>query len=209
MVMNRHKIVWSGFPGQPGYTNFYTGSSIVDSTPFKTFFNSAYNIAAGASGWLPANTILTFPSSGDQIEESTGALLGSWTGTAPTVLQSNATSNQNYSGAAGAQVQWLTSLVVNRRRVHGSTFLVPLLPVAMDAQGSIGTAALAQMKSAADALVTALAGELKVWSRPFVPGPNNPPIGQPGHKTPRAGANAQVIAARVPDLAVTLRSRRT
>lgn len=209
MVMNRHRIVWSNFPGAPGYTNIYTGTSIVDSTPLKTFFQFAYNMD-GTPGlaWLPNNATLTFPSSGDVIEEATGEIVDDWTGTAPSPLTSNATL-ANFAGGAGAQVQWLSSLIVAGRRVQGKTFLVPMLPVAMDQQGSLATATQTKIQAAAVALIIALAGELKVWSRPFVPDPlTNPPVGQPGHKTARAGANAQVISSRVPDIAVSLRTRR-
>lgn len=210
MVMNRHRIVWSNFPGAPGYTNFFTGSSIVDSTPFKTFLNAATNITGGGpSTWVPNGTQFTFPSSGDQIDESTGKITGTWTGTAPSALTSAATAGP-FAGPAGAQIQWLTSLIVNGRRVLGKTFLVPMLPLAMDNNGSLSTTAVANIKAAGDALIVALAGELKIWSRPFIPDPaTNPPVGAPGHKTARAGSNAQVISCRVPDLAVTLRTRRT
>lgn len=190
-MMNRHRIVWSNFPGAPGYTNFFTGTSVVDSTPFKTFFTGA--VGSGASCLLPSGTVLTFPSSGDQIEEATGKIVGTWTGTAPSVLTSGPHSN-NFPGGAGAQIQWLTSLIVAGRRVRGSTFLVPLVVTAYDSNGSLQTATQGAIQSAGTALIAALAGELKVFSRP------RPTI---------AGANAQVIASRVPDLAVSLRSRRT
>jgi hypothetical protein len=210
MVMNRHRIVWSNFPGAPGYTNFYTGSSIIDSTPFKTFMAAALNLGAGASQeQLPAGCTLTYPSSGDQIDESTGKITGAWSGTAPSPSTSLATS-ANFAGGAGAQVQWLSSLIVNGRRVQGKTFLVPMIPLAFDTQGSLNTTTQSRIQAAATALIVALAGELKVWSRPFVPDPaTNPPVGSPGHKTPRAGSNAQVISSRVPDIAVSLRSRRS
>jgi len=186
-MMNRHRVVWSNFPGAPGYTNFFTGTGIVDSTPFKTFFNSA------VGNYLPNGTTLTFPSSGDIINEATGQITGAWTGTAPTPLTSGAAAT-SFAGGAGAQVQWQTSLIVGGRRVLGRTFLVPLIPTAFDNNGSIGNTVLGLIKGAGDALILALAGELKVFSRP------RPTI---------AGANATVISCRVPDLAVSLRSRRT
>lgn len=190
-MMNRHRIVWSNFPGAPGYTNFFTGTGVTDSTPFKTFFTTA--LGSPATSLLPNGTVLTFPSSGDQVEEATGNVVGTWTGTAPTTYLSGTTAAV-FAGGAGAQIQWLTSLIVNNRRVRGATFLVPLLPAAYDTNGSLTTGVAGNIASAGTALIAALAGELKVWSRP------RPTI---------AGANAQVIACRVPDLAVSLRSRRT
>lgn len=190
-MMNRHRVVWSNFPGAPGYSNFFTGTGVTDSTPFKTFFSTA--IGSGATSILPNGTVLTFPSSGDQVEEATGQIVGTWTGTAPTTLVSSATAT-SYAGMAGAQCQWLTSLIVSGRRVRGATFLVPLLNQAFDSNGSLSTGTVGNIQSAATALIAALAGELKIWSRP------RPTI---------AGANATVIAARCPDLAVSLRSRRT
>lgn len=187
MTVNRVRVVWSNFPGAPGYTNLYTGTSITDYTPIRTFF-------AAFSTSLPASVSITVPTSGDQISESTGAITGSWTATVTGGAVSGSAGNSGaYSGSSGMQVQWLSTLIARGRRVQGKTFIVPGYSSIYDSNGSIATATLSAAQTAANALITALAGGLYVWSRPA-----------PGY----TGQIAAVTTARVPDIAVTLRSRR-
>lgn len=188
MTMNRVRVIWSNWPGAPGYSNFYVGTTITDHTPIRTFFNSL-------NGILPSAVTITVPTSGDQISEATGLITGSYSATVTGGPVSGAAGNSGaYAGMAGGQVQWQTSAVINGRRPLGKTFIVPLYSSGFDANGSLSPTALTTLQTAAAALITALSGELKVWSRP---------------KPSIAGANVTVTSARVPDLAIALRSRRT
>lgn len=184
MSMNRVRCLWQGWPGAPGYTNFYVGTSIVNQTEIRTFFNALITL-------LPSGLTITVPNTGDVVNEATGVVTGAWSGTANTVV--TATGAGNYAGPAGACVNWHTSLLVNGRRPIGRTFLVPIISSAMQTDGSLATTTVSTILTAANLLITNLAGELKVWSRP----------------TPTAaGQNVTVTSANVPDLAVVLRSRR-
>jgi len=188
MTMNRVRVVWSNWPGAPGYSNFYIGTTITDHTPIRTFFQALVN-------YLPSAVTITVPTSGDQISEATGAITGVYSATVTGGVVNGAAGNSGvYAGMAGAQVQWQTSAIINGRRPLGKTFIVPLYSTAFDSNGSIGVLPLAAIQAAGTALVAALSGEMKVWSRP------RPSI---------AGANVTVTGARVPDLAIALRSRRT
>lgn len=186
--MNRCRVVWSNWPGAPGYSNFYIGTTITDHTPVRTFFNALSTLFPAAVTW-------TVPTSGDQISEATGLITGAYTATVTGGTASGLGANTGtYAGMAGAQVQWQTSAIIAGRRPLGKTFLVPLYNTAFDANGSLSTTAVSTITTAATNLIAALSGEMKIWSRP------RPSI---------AGANVTVTSARVPDLAIALRSRRT
>jgi len=183
--MNRVRCLWQGWPGSPGYTNLYVGTGVINQTEIRTFFNAMVAL-------LPSGLTIQVPNTGDVVDEATGTITGAWTGAANTVV--TGTSATVYAGSAGACVNWRTSALIAGRRPIGRTFLVPLASAAFQNDGSIATASLSTIQTAATALITNLAGELKVWSRP------RPAI---------AGANVTVTSSNVPDLAVVLRTRRT
>ncbi len=188
MTMNRVRVTWTNFPGAPGYSNFYVGTTITDHTPIRTFFNALIT-------YLPASVQINIPTNGDQISEATGLITGAYSATVTGgVVQATAANTGAYSGASGAQVQWQTSAIVNGRRPLGKTFIVPGYGTMFDATGSLSSGFMSALATAGTNLIAALSGELKVWSRP------TPSI---------AGSNVTVTSCRVPDLAVTLRSRRT
>lgn len=149
---------------------------------------------------LPNGLTIQVPAVGDTVDDATGTVIGTWgVGTPPAVV--TGTSASVYAGQSGAVVHWLTTGLANGKRVRGRTYLVPLSTAAYDTQGSIATAALATIGGAAAALVVTLGGNLKVWHRPSAPGAPPP--------APFTGQSFGVVATRVPDLCVTLRSRRT
>jgi len=185
MAMNRVRVLWQNFPGAPGYSNLYVGTGIVDQTDIRAFF-------AAMTTFLPSGLTIQVPSTGDVVDESTGAITGAWTGAANTLI--TCTGSGAYPGPAGACVNWRTSAVIAGRRPIGRTFLVPLVVGSFENNGTIIAATLTGINTAATNLITALAGELKVWSRP---------------RPTLAGANVTVTGHNVPDLAVVLRSRRT
>lgn len=199
--MNRVRVVWSGWAGQPGLSTFFMADGRLDVTPIKTFFTSLILK-------VPAGITWTIPSLGDKIADSDGSLAGSWVGTGggAVVATGSATS---YSGASGVCVDWKTGTIVNRRRIQGRTFFVPAASTVYQGDGSILEAERAFFLASAQTLITQMGTDFLVWSRPVVPPANNPAVGQPGHVEPRAGASGPVVAAFVPDIAAVMRSRRT
>ncbi len=198
MPLSRVSVAWQGWPGAPGVSQMYYGTSAgnlptqnnIDA--IRTFFNALV-------AYLPSGLTITVPKTGDQINQSDGKIVGTWdVPTQPAVVTGTATGN--YAGNAGAVIHWLTPTVVNGRRVRGRTFIVPLAAVAFDAQGSLGTTFQTALQAAGTALVGQADGAPSVWARPFT------------HKTDpsknRVGSLAQVTSIRVPDLAVSQRSRR-
>jgi len=185
MTMNRVRVSLTGFTGAPGLTTLMLGSGITNVAPILAFFNSLTNV-------MPNGLQAAVPSSGDQINETNGQITGTWIGSGGGTASSIAAAAA-YSGSSGAVIDWLTPLIVAGRRVQGRTFVVPLTGVSYQSDGTLASTTITTIQNAANTLIAALAGELKVFSRPTAT---------------RTGAAATVIAARVPDIAAVLRSRR-
>lgn len=199
MPLSRVSAAWQGWPGAPGVSQMYYGTALGDLPTqnnidaIRTFFNSLAFL-------LPVGLTITVPRSGDRINQTDGKIIGAWeVPVAPAVVTGTAAGN--YAGNAGAVIHWLTTVVVNGRRVRGRTFLVPLAASAYDASGSLSQATQTALQNAASALVSQVDGAPSVWARPF--------IDPTGKKAPREGSLAQITSVRVPDLAVSMRSRRT
>lgn len=185
MTMNRVRVLWQNFPGAPGYSNHYVGSAVLAQTAIRSFYDAV-------KAFLPNNMTIQVPSTGDQINEADGKITGAWSGAAQSVV--TCTGVGNYAGPAGLAINWRTALVIDGRRPMGRTFLVPIVGSSTETNGTIATATLATVQTAADTLISALAGELKCWHRPNAKGP---------------GANVTVITAQIPDQVAVLRTRRT
>jgi hypothetical protein len=187
MTMYRTRVSWTGFPGAPGVSTFYEQTAITLPAKLRTFYEAV-------KAYLPSNVTLSYASSGDLIDETTGGLTGDWSVT-PTPANTVGTLGQVYAAPVGVVVNWRTSGIVNGHRVRGRTFLVP---VQQDtATGVPNPTAIAAIQAAATALVAA-APNMCIWARPVLaPLPH-----------PRAGSAHAVTAAAVPGKYVVLRSRR-
>lgn len=198
--MNRLRVGWTGWAGQPGLTTFYLADGRLDVTPIKTFFTAL-------NGNHPTGINWTIPSLGDKISDTDGAIVGAWGGTGGGTVTATGGAGV-YSGSSGYCVDWKTTTIVNRRRIQGRSFFVPAVSAVYQTDGSILESARSSILAAASALITALGTDFLVWSRPVVAPVPNPPVGTPGHVEPRDGSSGPVVAAFVPDIAVVLRSRR-
>ena len=193
MAMYRINVSWQNWPGAPGVTTFFQNPAVGQPNPeaVRVFFDAIRAL-------LPLNLSLNVPGSGDMVEETTGELAGTWQST-PAPAQVVGATAGTYAGNAGGVIHWLTQGVVNNRRVRGRSFLVPLVGTCYENNGSLSAATLTTMQNAATALMNATPGHLVVWSRPVKPTPG---------VAARAGSQHAVSGIRVPDLAVSLRSRR-
>jgi hypothetical protein len=198
MTLARISCTWQNWPGAPGVSQFYgDAASMAGMCAALQNFWQAFKTA------LPTGLTITVPTSGDLLDEASGQITGAWSlGTASTVTTGQAA--DVYAGNAGMVIHWLTTTVERGRRVRGRTFLVPLTSSAYDNQGSLTVNMVTQSAAAATALVNATTGVMQVWHRPRYQ--------KPATKPPtllEAGSKAPVTGSRVPDLAVSLRSRRT
>lgn len=192
MAIIRLTARWTGFPGAPGYSNFFFASdgSTADVDEAIGQVQSAFGQWIRA---LPSAVTVQLVQEFPVIDEVTGMTTGyadfdeeiqSFTG-----LDAGA-----FSGPTGAVVTWDTAGVVNGRRVRGRTFLVPLSNDSYQADGTLNTDTITALNAGATALEgPGLDSNLVIWSRPTNGG---------------GGSIHNVIGHRVPDMAAVLRSRR-
>lgn len=190
----RLRVSWQNWPGAPGLSTFYflQAPTQAEVDAVRTFFNAL-------AALIPSGLTITVPNSGDIFTGDNGGLTDVWSvPTAPAVV--TGTGAGVYAGNAGAVVHWLTTGVVNGRRVRGRTFLVPLIGSAYSTSGAILASALTTITGAATAYATSGDANRVVWSRPYVD--------PKGIKPSRPGSISSITGTRVPNLAVSMRSRR-
>lgn len=184
--MWRLRAVWSGAGVVgPGVSTFYSLDTAVG---FPAAVRAAFE--AWKSLFPPAVTI-TVPNNGDVIDAATGELTGVWTeGSAPAPVVGTGTGV--YARGVGAQVRWRTPGIVGGRRVVGSTFLVPMVTLGFDTDGTLGAGAITTIQTGAAAYLAGTPGAL-IWSRPT---------------SSRAGATSLISSYTVPDRPSWIVSRR-
>lgn len=183
--IGRMMVEWSGGAGLPGVNVVYNDGTSTDAiADLNTFF-------AAVDAFIATGITVRTPSSGDNIEDSTGTLIGDWSGASGSTFTGSG--GATYAAGVGVRLQLNTSGIKNGRRVRGGMFICPLAAGAYDAQGTLDDGDRAAIQSAADAL--AAAGNLVVWSRPNPFGSSN-------------GSSHPVTSITVPDRITALRSRR-
>jgi len=192
--LNRLKIAWSGWPGQPGYTQLYFDpASPVPLTAVSALLTTWKAYTPNSLSW-------SIPNGGDTIDETTGDLTGSWSNGSAAIVTGGG-GGGSLVGSSGAVISWRTSSIIDGHRPHGRTYVVPMLAVAFDTDGTITSSCQTTLLNGALSFVTAAAGAFEVWHRPKRD--PNPP-----HAIIRPGGRAPVTGALVPDLAAVMRSRR-
>ena len=198
----RLQATWSGAAIGQGVTTLAVGNSAswtvsqVDSarSSLSTFFS-------GIQGYLPDDVSIQIPSAQMLVDEVTGELVGELTGVT-TIANRTGTAAGEFANGVGASIQWNTDQFLTGRRVRGRTFLVPLTTGIFDVDGTLDSAFITALNTAASGLRTNLSsinGGLQVWSRPRVAS---------GELPARAGALAAVVSNSVADKASWLRTRR-
>lgn len=189
----------TGYPGAPGYTNMFFAHTDPPSdaaadavVAVRLFWETV--AASFCQGWnyqILADVAV--------VESSDGSI-DSFIATSPGA-QSTFGNAGGYSAASGAVVDWLTDGVVASHRVQGRSFMVPLTGAAYQADGTLNTSEVTKFTNAGNALIAGADTIFGVWARPFTP--------KPGDSRPaRLGTFHPATAARVPDKAAVLRSRR-
>lgn len=201
-VMYKATMVWSGFPGAPGYTNLYA-------TTTDPLLAGAEDFVSGIVTWrttiktlLTSLVTLTVLPTVETINDEDGSLEDILTvGTAGSAV--TGTNSGSTTAATGLVVDWLTTGAVFGRRRQGRTFLVPMAAAALDPDGSPSDAVLTSHRAAA--ATYAAGGDFHpcVWVRPkYVKPATTPPT------LVHAGQAVPIAGSRIPDLAAVLRSRR-
>lgn len=178
----------------------WTGPSVVGPSVSTFYFDEAgtgFVAALGAfftsvRGLIPTGVALRIESFGDLLDVASGELSGSWSDGSGTDVSANGAGS--FSLGVGVRVKWLTAGIRNKRRVVGSTFLVPIVDSAHDSTGTPTTAALTTIGNAASTLIASPTCDLVIYSRKSEAGD---------------GQTNVVISSAVPDAVSWLRSRRT
>jgi len=118
---------------------------------------------AAYASYIPSGVTCTFNSTGEVLDDTTGAVTGVWTDTAPAVV--TGTAGGAYASGTGACFVWNTGVWNNRREIRGRTFMVPLAGM-VDTDGSLSTGFAAAAATATGTLLTNAVGSLAVWHRP-------------------------------------------
>lgn len=182
----RLRATWTGADViGPGVSTFYFDAAASGFTAAVAAFFTSLGPA------VPVGTTITVQNTGDILESTTGALTGVWTdGVVATINGSN---NTGFTLGVGARVKWNTSGIHNRRRVHGSTFIVPLGKGTVNANGQLDSALAASITGYGNTLAAAAGASMRIWSRPVAGA---------------GGAAWPVISATCPPAISWLRSRR-
>lgn len=145
-----------------------------------------------AKSAFPGGLTLSFPNVGDTIEDTTGALVGTWS--VPSVADvTGASGTLTAAAGVGACIGWQTGGIVNGRRLRGRTFLVPLSAAAYQEDGTISSTVYPWLETLATELQAS--GPLAVWHRPTTAGGSD-------------GNSYGVTSHRVRDKVAILTSRR-
>lgn len=196
-VMLRSASVWSGFSGAPGYTNLYWrpgtgGGSVADASDISARVRAFWLALAPV---LPTSVKLDVNPTCEAIEDTTGQLVGAFTGSTPAQVVGSGGANYAPRTAAWC-MRAKTNLVVGGRFLQGRFFLTPLYQNAFaSADGTPFGFATAQ--TAANAMLTGggTASFPVTWGRPV--------------DTPfRAGTSGPIVSYAVLPFASVLRSRR-
>lgn len=189
MPLDRIRVAMSGggVTG-PGLMTFYQDST----GAAAAFADAIHAFLVTIANSQPTDVIYTVPDGGDILDETTGAITGSWgTGTSRTVAGAAAGA---YAQGVGARIRWVTAGVVGKRHVTGTTFVVPLGIGGYASDGGLVAGASTNLTNAATTLLTTMGSLLNVWSRPT---------------GARAGTQHIITGSNVPTKTTWLISRRT
>ncbi len=182
--VRRVPVVWNGLPGLPGLSVFYTDAADDVTTELGTFFNAIKGSFVSPLSW-------SIPSSGDEIDSTTGTLTGTWSG--GTAANIGASGGGVYPAGTGGMIRWRTQFIRNGRKAQGRTFLTGIMGSQYDTDGTILAASITTWQGAASTLVTA--AKLHLWCRPSAPGASD-------------GQFPLITAGQAVDKVTSLRSRR-
>lgn len=193
MELHRVVVSWSGAGVVGNAVNVLHFDGSEQAAPPIAAIRAAYDTMHTA---FPSGIAIQVPSTGDTIEDTTGALTGVWAGGAQTVVGgSNIAAN---AAGVGAVIGWQTGGIIvgadgRGRKLRGRTFLVPVHKDVYDNDGTFQLGWLDIIKAGANALQAA--GGLAVWHRPTTVGGSD-------------GNSYGVIANKVRDKVAYLSSRR-
>lgn len=187
-------ITWisSGYTGSPGYTKFKfmgaldTASANTAAANSRTFLSTIAAHTPTIANYACQSTCQTFTDAGVLTGEVAVSVL-------PAVINGSAAGA--YVGGAGAVVYWLTGAINGGHKVKGRTYLVPLAATAFQSDGTLASALVTSLQTAANTFAA---------STP-APVVNSRKLGQ----ADRGDQTTILSGAQVKDRSAFLRTRRT
>jgi len=143
--------------------------------------------------YFPSQVTLQAENSGDELQDTTGNVIGAWTTGVQAVKVGVSTAK--YPAPSGVCINWYTSTWIDGRRLKGKSYLVPAKGEMYDVNGTLEPTAKAGLEAEVTTFLANTATNLLVWHRPTTPGGTD-------------GASAAVTSAVIADKAAVLRSRR-
>lgn len=200
-TMQRVRVPWAGVVGGTSLSTFYFTDASAGLADLRAFFASFAVVVPAGISW-------SFPGAGDVMEDTTGEITGTWTGTGQALLQGSG--GGNYAAPTGLMARWTTPSVVFGHRVRGRTFLVPMTNNGFDAGGTGNDSVVAAIQLAGQTLADNATADMKIWSRPQLATPSWTDVRGVTHpaRPARSGVAVSATGCFVPDKAVVLRSRR-
>src|SRR5450759_5627197 len=115
--INQVRVAWSGFPGGPGISTFYTTG------PLAAFRTSLSDMLTGLSTYIPGNVLMVVETSGSVLDPLSGDLVSVWSEATEHVI--DGLDSSAYSAPTGFIINWATGTVLNGHLLRGRTYIVP------------------------------------------------------------------------------------
>lgn len=196
--VSRISVLWTGFPGSPGYSKF-SFMPLADDTARNAAGSALRTFFVAVAAYLPNGTTISIQPMVDNLDTVTGDLIGSLPmSSVPSPVVSTVAAAA-YVGGSGFVVTWAAAGVFNGRRIRGRTFVVPAVGC-FESDGTITAICRSNVEGAGTALIAGAGQDLAVWNRQYTK--TTPPV-------PIAGDVRIASSATVKDMAAQLRSRRT
>ena len=194
--IERVRVALTGFIGAPGVCTFYGLNA-------TALYPEIVNLWGGLALKMPSRVSIKVENSGDALEDTTGAVVGSWSIASATGVAG--ADNGPYAAPIGACLTWLTETILDRHRIKGRTFVVPLGDSQYAQDGTLQDATVVDLSALCATYVTAGTANALIWHRPVTARAATPT--RPA-RVARAGGHGIITGSRVKDQVAVLRSRR-
>lgn len=168
--MYRFRANLGGFTGAPGINTYFIR---YPAEPIAAEVQESANLLRSAyvdmSLYIAGGVTVNIDPQVDVIRDTDGVLQSSSVITPPLTVTGQGSQNK-VSRATQLVARYDTDAVVAGRRLRGRSFIGPASGDALNADGSVATAAITAVSSAFDGLLDVLEGRLVVFHRPSVPG---------------------------------------
>lgn len=192
----RTRVALTGFPGGPGVSTMHFLS-------LPTAREALHDLWTALALVLPTDVHIEVEPFGDIIEDTSGALVGTFTGFAQSPMQGS--SVDAYAAPVGLLARWSTDTIVAGHRLRGRTFIVPVGQGMFNTAGQVNPVMVGGVQTPLTNFQLAVAGKLVVWHRPkFGPAP----VGGGQRPLLAPGSHGVVTGSGLSTKAVVLRSRR-